>query len=72
MLLADGVRSCFTGAAAGLAFPGSGNCQIHPLSAGLNDLGSELWGPMLQVVSIDGQYPVIAVEPAVLRCQPPF
>lgn len=38
----------------------------------LNDLGSELWGPMLQVVSVDGQYPVIAVEPAVLRCQPPF
>lgn len=27
---------------------------------------------MLQVMAVDGQHPVIAVEPAVLRCQPPF
>lgn len=38
----------------------------------LNDLRGKLGCPMLQVVSVDGEYSVVAVEPPVLCSQPPF
>lgn len=40
--------------------------------AHLDDLGSQLGCPVLQVVAVDGQHPVVAAQPAVLRRQPPF
>lgn len=38
----------------------------------LNDLGGKLRGPMLQVMSIDGEHSVIAAQPSVLCSQPPL
>ena len=40
--------------------------------AHLDDLGGQLRRPVLQVMAVDGQHPVVAAQPAVLGCQPPF
>lgn len=47
---------------------------MYSLASGiyLDDLGGQLRCPVLQVMPVDGQHPIIAAQPAVLGCQAPF